>query len=89
MMPLHLVQESISRGYSHATCQDIHGSTCNAFCFNYLLRVTSNTYKTYGAVYLVQLLFKLKKIAKKYIAAYRVLRDRSSSFCLITSSLPL
>lgn len=82
-MPLHFVQESISRGFSHATCKDIHGATCNAFCFNYLLRVACSTYKTYGAVYLVQLLFKLKKIAKKYIAFYQVLRDRSSSFCLI------
>lgn len=65
MMPLEFVTEAIEKGFSHANCAQIHGGSCNAFCLNYVLRVAGNTYKTYGAVYLVQLLFKIRKMSKR------------------------
>jgi hypothetical protein len=64
-VPLEFVTDAIENGFSRATCSQIHGGSCNAFCLNYVWRVAGNTYKTYGAVYLVQLLFKIRKMSKK------------------------
>lgn len=65
MMPLEYVEESINKGFSHATCEMIHGGNCNLHCVSYLWRVSSNTYKIYATAYLVQLIYKFKKITKK------------------------
>lgn len=61
------VQRYIREGFSRATCSNIHPLTCNQFCFNYFFTTWQNSYKTYGAVYLVQLLFRLKSISKEYL----------------------
>lgn len=64
-MPLEFVNECIEHGFSRIKCDQTHGGTCNAFCLNYIGRVAGNTYKTYGVVYILQLLFKIRKIAKR------------------------
>jgi len=64
-MSLEYVQDSIEKGWSWAKCNEIHPLSCNQFCFNYVFTTAANTYKTYGAVYLIQLLFKIKTIAKE------------------------
>lgn len=61
------VEEAIQKGFSRCNCSQIHPLSCNIFCLNYVPRVATNTYKTYGAVYIIQLLFKFRDIRKKYL----------------------
>lgn len=80
-MPVEFVKESIEKGFSWAKCNQIHPHSCNKFCLNYVARVAGNTYKTYAAVYIIQLLFKFKTIAKEYRHLNPVLSDKYPSSC--------
>ena len=65
LIPLEVMSRFMREGFSRVGCDCIHPLTCTRFCLNYVPSVWGNTYKTYAAVYVISLLFRYKKIAKK------------------------